>query len=340
MKFLLGNAKNAEQNTEKILMDASTVRRMKKQLRRQIISMALCLVIITIAAVAFVTQAWFAMNREATGNENSIVSDTPGASLYIRDSADTTTAFATEVTKSASGALFPSSTADLSNWYYASGFTYNTSTVTGSGYKYTVNTPIANAYTLISPFTDAAAGTYANAYEGNTRVAYYKSSNNLYTTKDTLDLYLDSTNPITVSYADNATAQKQLLNALRVGIAVGGTMKLIYAPLAESGTGNSNGSSADTFYYISGGNLTNANSVVKTTSSLTPFLAQKKANSDVLYEAASGSPTPLGTATTSGVNVDVYVWLEGTDAQALYGLADNDIKGINVTIHYVGVEPA
>lgn len=337
MKF---TKEKTENNKDTVVMDAAAIALMKKRMHQQILSMALCLAVVSVAAFAFITRAWFASNREVIGDDNSIISDTPSPSLYIRDAADTTTQYATAVTKRASGALFPSSTADLSNWYYASGFTYNTSTVTGSGYDYTVNTPVANAYTLISSFTDAAAGTYANAYEGNTRVAYYKASNNLYTANGPLDVYLDSTNPITVSYADNATAQKQLLNALRVGIAVGGTMKLIYAPLAESGTGNSNGSAADTFYYISGGNLTNASSVVKTTSSLTPFLATLANGSDHIYTPDSASGTPICQATTAGVNVDVYVWLEGTDAQALYGLADNDIKGINVTIHYVGVEPA
>ncbi len=339
MKFV--KKEKTEKSNDKIVMDAAAIALMRKRMRQQLLSMALCLAVVSVAAFAFVTRAWYAANREVIGNDNSIVSDTPSPSLFIRDASDVTMAYASEVTKTSSGALFPSSTANLSNWYYASAFTYTPQTVAGVGYTYTVNTPTATTYTLISAFTDAAAGTYSNTYENATKVAYYKSSNNIYTSNGPLDVYLDSTNPITVSYdTSNAIVQKQLLNALRVGISVGGTMKLIYAPLAESGTGNSSGSSADTFYYISGGSLTNASSVVKTTSTLTPFLATLNVGSDHVYTPDAGSPTPICQATTAGVNVDVYVWLEGTDAQALYGMSDNDLKGINVTIKYVGVEPS
>ena len=341
VKFTKANPGKNEKSTEKTVANKTAILLMKKRMHQQLLSMALCLLVVSIASFALITRAWFAMNRTVTGNDNTITSDTPSASLYIRDASDLTTAYASEVTKSASGSLFPSSTADLTNWYYASAFSYTPRTVTGSGYTYTVNDPTATAYTLISSFTDAAAGTYTNAYENATKVAYYKSSNNLYTTQDSLDVYLDHTNPITVSYdTSNAIVQKQLLNALRVGIYTGGAMKLIYAPLAESGTGNSSGASADTFYYISSGSLTNASSVVKTTSTLTPFLASPSLANDQIYTPDSGSPTPICTATTAGVNVDVYVWLEGTDAQALVGLSDNDLKGINVSIKYVGVEPS
>ena len=332
--------KTRKNEQEKIVMDAAVIARMKKQMRRQLVSLMLCLVVVSIAAFAFITRAWFAMSRSVENHDNTITSDTASPSLFIRDASDLTTQYASEITKTASGSLFPSSTADLSNWYYASAFSMTPNTVAGVGYSYTVNTPTATSYTLISAFTDAAAGTYTNTYEGATKVAYYKASNNLYTSTGSLDVYLDSTNPITVAYdTSNAIVAKQLLNALRVGIVANGTMKLIYAPLAESGTGNSSGSSANTFYYISGGSLTNASSVVKTSSSLTPFLASLALGSDHIYEPDSLTPTPLCTATTAGVNVDVYVWLEGTDAQALLGLSDNDLKGINVSVKYVAVEP-
>ena len=325
-------------NSEPVSMDAAAIAKLKRQLRTQILTLTLCVAVAGAAAFAFATRAWFAMNREVSSSDNTISSDTASPSLYIRKTGDLTTAYASAVTTPASGSLFPSSTGDLTNWYFASGFTYTPQTVTGSGYTYTVNTPIANAYTKITSFISADAGTYTNTYESKTRTAYYLSKVNLYTTDGNLDVYLNSVNPITVAYDPLAVSDsKVLLNALRVGISVGGTMKFIYAPVAESGTGNSSGASADTLYYInSSGVLTAAGANVVT--SLTGFTAQTRAGSDYLYEPVTAA-TPICTATTSGTDVYLYVWLEGTDAQALYGLADNDLKGIDVTVNYVGVEP-
>ena len=324
---------------------AAAVALMKRQMRRHIVMMAIALTVICLASFAFVSHAWFAMNRKVASNDNSIVSDTGNSSLFIRDASDLTFQNAETVTKTTGATLFPISTSDLANWFYASGFAASSQTVAGSGYTYTVNTPVANAYTKIASFTDADAGTYANAYEGRTVTAYYKSEINLYTSGADLDVYLDAAAPITVAYdTSNATVAKNLLDCLRVGIEVGGSKVLIYAPLAESGTGNSQGASADTFYYItevsSTPTLTAANSSgtnVYTSSTLAPFLAQQVGSSD-LYETTASTTTAICTADSDGTDVTVYVWLEGTDAQALYGLADSDLKGISVTINYVGVE--
>lgn len=317
--------------------DAAAIADMKKQLGRQIILLALFFVFACAAVFAFASRAWFAVNRDVTSNDNSITSDSSSPSLFIRKQGDSQTAYASRVSTDTSVRLFPASTADLSNWYYASGFTYSSRQVAGSGYTYTVNTPSANAYTRIAAFTSADAGTYTNTYEGRTVTAYYLSKINLYTQTGNLDVYLNNVSPITVEYdSESLVAQKQLLNCLRVGISSGGAMKLIYAPVSESGTGNSQGASANTLYMIQSGSLTAAGSTVKT--SLTDYLAQLSAGSDTIY-TATGS-TKICTATPSGTDVNVYVWLEGTDAQALYGLSDSDLKGINVTINYVGVEPA
>ncbi|MBR3640608.1 MAG: hypothetical protein IKN53_01085 [Oscillibacter sp.] len=325
----------AEPANDQQTQDRVAIELMKKQLRQQIAVLTATLAVMGIAGFAFVTHAWFAMNRDVTAQDSAISSETPSPSLFIRKGSDNTEAHATAVSSESTSALFPISTVNMSDWYYASAFSYNSREVEGDGYTYIVNDPIATAYTRIASFTDAAAGTYNNTYEGKTRTAYYRSDVNLYTTNGDLDVYLNATNPITVSYAENATEAKQLLNALRVGIVANGTMKFIYAPAAESGTGNSQGSAANTFYTISSGTLTAANSTVLT--SLTDYTASLKAGSTVIYEAAQGH-TSLGTATSAGLNVSVYVWLEGTDAQALFGLSDSDVKGINVTLNYVGVE--
>ncbi len=105
---------------------------------------------------------------------------------------------------------------------------------------------MASAYSAASVSVLPASpyvGTYTNTMEGGaSKTAYYFSPCNLYTTRGSLDVYLDPTNPITVSYT--ATPGKALDSALRVGVAVGGVMEFIYAPAAESEVGNSLGSTA------------------------------------------------------------------------------------------------
>ena len=128
---------------------------------------------------------------------------------------------------------------------------------------------------------------------------------------------------------------RDMMSAVRVGVEVGGTLKFIYAPYAESGTGNSSGGaiSADTFYAVdSATSVATLNSVV---TSLSQYQALATGDSDSPYEA--GSATSLGVAVPSGLQVRVYVWIEGTDAQAILGTSDNDEQGLNVTLKYVGI---
>ena len=250
---------NEQNNGAVQATDAAAIARMKRQMRRQILIMALCLVVVGIAAFAFASRAWFAMNTQVISQDSGVTSDSMSPSLFIRAQSDNAKVYASSIATSTGASLFPSSTIDLTNWFYASGFTYNSSTQTQGGYTYTINTPVATTYTKITSFTDADAGTYDNAYEDKERTAYYCSKVNLYTVNGDLDVYLNNVDPITVTYdTSNNVEAKQLLNALRIGIYAGGSMKLIYAPVAESGTGNSQGAAANTFYAISNGALTSA----------------------------------------------------------------------------------
>ena len=304
-------------------------KKLKKELLAQIILLLIFMSVFLFALGAYITKAWFATNYNASIDNSNITSATASPSLYIRESNDNTKVYATNVITTSTHPLFPISTANLENWYYASGFTFQQQQVN----NYIIATPFANQYTAISSFVDADGGIYYNTYEEANKTAYVKSSINLYTTIDTLDVYLDSTNPVVINYVENAVPAKELLSCLRVGIA-SNSMLFIYAPVAESGAGNSTGATADTFYCINAGNLTNASSLVKT--SLTDFTAELTGVNT--YSPTTGAHS-LGTATENGLDLTVYIWLEGTDAQALYGLVDNDIKGINVQINFVGVIP-
>ena len=47
----------------------------------------------------------------------------------------------------------------------------------------------------------------------------------------------------------------------------------------------------------------------------------------------------LATATGTGTPVQIYVWLEGTDAQAILSKSDN-ASGLKLSVYFTGVEAA
>ena len=47
----------------------------------------------------------------------------------------------------------------------------------------------------------------------------------------------------------------------------------------------------------------------------------------------------LATATSAGTPVQIYVWLEGTDAQAILSKSDN-ASGLKLSVYFTGVEAA
>jgi len=173
--------------------------------------------------------------------------------------------------------------------------------------------------------------TYDNSLDGDDKVAYAYSEYMLYTNTGTLAVYLDPTDPITVQYGINNPSVR-LMNALRVGVVVDDTLKFVYAPVTESGTGNSSGSTANTFQAVSSATAV-SNATVLT--NLNTYKATSTGDTSAPY--SGGSATSLGNADTAGLQVKIFVWLEGTDAQAILGESDNDLQGINVSLKYVGV---
>ncbi len=316
-------------------IEAEFRQQFRKKLRFQIVLMAICFFTLCTSTYAYVTQAWYSNNREVTNADNSITSDVATNSLFISPGTTVDGLYSIGLVKTwpNTAKLFPISTRDCSTWWYVDTFA---PALNDAGTAYVAK---ATHYTSASATVTDGVATYNNTLDGDGKVAYVVSEYMLYTSKDPLDVYLDPTTPITVSYED-PDGSKNLKGALRIGVVVGGTMKFIYAPDAESGTGNSTGqSTANTFYGVTDattvGTLATSNAVI---TSLTGF--QATATGSDIEPYAKGSATALGQATAAGVQVRVYVWLEGTDAQAMLGVSDNDLQGINVTVKYVGVTPA
>jgi len=294
---------------------------------------ALILVVLCFAVITRFSRAWFANNRQVSGADSMVTSATT-TSLFVEKGTvlPAQKNYYTIVSHlwQNEGALYPISTKDCTNWWYASSFdtvidgSGNASLVADGFTRATVGNSISTTTIVESNY----AGSYLNSFENNTqRVAYLYEDYILYTNDENLEVYLNPTNPITVAYAQNDITAKRLNEAVRVAVVIGST-KIFYAPISETGAGNS--VNAVTGF----SNVRDATTVESfSMTNLAPYQAVTGAQPHT-YEAGT---TSLGTATPSGIHARVYIWLEGTDAQALLGMSDKDLKGLVVNVSFVGV---
>lgn len=167
--------------------------------------------------------------------------------------------------------------------------------------------------------TFAKATTQTYTYNEKTYTAYSVGSYILYTDGESLDVYL-GTGGITLT--TTGAAGKSLSDALRVGVKTEKTL-LIYAPVQEEGgykavTGANTTADAANVY---DGNTISLWQVIQTEDGYIP------------------PANKLATATSDGTQVRIYVWLEGTDAQAILSKSDN-ASGLKLSVYFTGVEAA
>lgn len=166
-------------------------------------------------------------------------------------------------------------------------------------------------------FAKATAQTYT--YNNKEYTAYSVGSYILYTDGEPLDVYLGAGG---ITLTTTGAAGKSLSEALRVGVKTEKTL-LIYAPVREDGgykavTGTNTTAAAANVY--DGTNIS-AWQVTQTEDGYTP------------------PANKLATATDTGTQVQIYVWLEGTDAQAILSKSDN-ASGLKLSVYFTGVEAA
>lgn len=255
------------------------------------------------------TYAWFSMNTQVTATgmqvkaraEGGIVISNAGKAAW----SDTGTA-----STGAATALYPTSTADLTNWYH------NKST----------NADDANAATNGAGSTGYDVLTSSLAYSDttyNAGIAYIDSQSSGaegYGTWDAADSSYYLLNKFYVkSSGDVLTGTKFYINdvkvtsssshvaldkCLRVGIKIAGDSNTyIYAPIS-GGTAT---------YYVAGGS-----------SGTTPITAGTKNRETTI--------TSIGNTDNTSTEVDVYIWYEGEDANC----KSTNISGI--TLDTISVE--
>lgn len=344
--------KRLDEPTEELTPEERRLR-----LTRSITRTAGAFLILAFAVFAYGSMAWFSSNKNVDAADAGIQSAEGPVALFIGSGSTPDGAHHVSVSKNLTGSkLFPISTLDLSNWYYvsswtrgyydtANGWTAESSADAGHGDL----SLIANGYTLVTP-ADADADcayTYVNAAEGDTaangktHVAYLATDYNVYTNRGVMDVYLSPEDPITVTPATSGT--RQLEKALRIAVRVedgsASPLTFIYAPYEEEAGKVGNCASEKkgaNYYYVSGTSaITQTTSVLAGDGALSAY--QAVAETDGTYSVTG--VTSLGTADeTDGLHLKIFIWLEGTDQQALTGISDNDTRGITVGLNLVGIE--
>lgn len=316
--------KRAERSPE----TAALVKKYRKQ-----IAVTLILCLISIGVIAGATAAWYANNKKVSASDANITSETPTASLYIAKGNTNDKAYYTSVNASASDpankGLYPISTVDCKNWYYVSGWK-----AVDKGDNSGSLIPMASSYTLVNnPTAEGMVVTYTDAVTNKEHVAYYKQPFTIYTDRDSLDVYLAG---LDVSAQGDAA---KLQSGLRIAITnETGELLLYYAPNSESGTGNSLHALTGKYTGIKGTGEADIQEIPTTLSDLSGILATPVAGSTTEYNVAG--LTSFGAANTTGLVLNTYVWLEGTDAQTLGHITGGITEPLSVTFTFVGVEKA
>lgn len=166
-------------------------------------------------------------------------------------------------------------------------------------------------------FEKATAQTYT--YNEKTYTAYSVGSYILYTDGDPLDVYLGAGG---ITLTTIGTAGKSLSEALRVGIKTEDTL-LLYAPVREDGG----------YKAVTGTNTTADAANVYDGTTISEWQVTQTEDGYTLPK------NKLATATGTGTPVQIYVWLEGTDAQAILSKSDN-ASGLKLSVYFTGVEAA
>lgn len=310
--------------------------------------------IITIAAVIALivgSIAWFANNSEVRANNAMVTVGTPSASLFIALGDTIDKNYYSSVSLGTTKSLYPISTVDCANWYYVSSWKSVLANPDVPTDKTT--TPVACGYSKAENISfDANDSAAKYTVDERTFYAFYKQTVNVYTDRDSLDVYLSPDQPISLSYSSDSftAAQKARADRIRSGLRVAVTvadasgneqLMLYYVPVDENGKGNSAGAKANAYHGIYG---VNENDIAElsdyyNSTTIGAITAELNADSKNEYLKKSGSVLLGNADSEKGLVLNAYVWLEGTDAQTLKDITAGINDGLSVVLSVVGVEP-
>lgn len=284
-----------------------------KALRRQLMA-AIAMVVVSIVALSSSTYAWFAANSKVTATGMQVQAATEGGiEIAYTTSRQLTGTYATSATAGAAAAssLAPTSTLDTTAWYHASAALATASTARPESYETLSITE--------SPITGQAFGKLGGVTSDDVTTNYYMVQTfNIRSTSATSPAKGLSVDSVTV--AGNSADMSQ---ALRVAVVLEGGNTLIYDPVANDLTSyavyksfTGDGSIGDPYTATKAGDVTCTDATVKT----------------LLASTSTIVIPPKGDSANGGVDVKVYIWFEGEDAQ-LY--SDHfATEGLTITVNF------
>ena len=304
-----------------------------KVLKKQLIS-AILMVIVSMIALSAATYAWYVANSTVKSVSSTIAARGNGFVLQIVKAGESLDHGSDQALSSITEGheISPSSTDNCGTWYVPKHWNDTTTKVV----------------VYQTPPELQADGTYTIG--DKSYYAYIVGDYTVYTITNTgnADVYLDNSvdgGAIQVLVAnDNGTfrpANTRVAASLRVGIVINDVLKVVYAPIEPTGEGNDKNPTAgwgvvkDTtstkaagYAHISGTNYTDQNgknwAVTKTASG----------------EYTLGGLDSLKIAenvTSTGVDMKIYVWMEGTDADCINSVVNDDQSKYAVNVQLAGL---
>lgn len=302
-----------------------------KAIRKQLLA-AVAMVLVAAVALGSSTYAWFVSNNTVQANVIGVSAASANGNLYIVKGLDASGGKTTDSFSFSGQALYPISTKACDKWYVVTNWANNK----------------ANTYAQVqlTDNTTDGAGTYTYIYPNTnnkiTRNAYTVATFTIYTDAGEQDVYFDGKDAITVTGAAN-----DLDKSLRIGIFADNTLVAVYAPYAETAVGNSNDTtsvtqSAGSYYAITDSGLTLLKKTATPAADDDIFVSDLTGNKYVATTDNSGIVTAgtakLFTANSTGKQVRIVMWLEGTDGECTTEkVADTKDDTFKVSIDFTSI---
>lgn len=198
------------------------------------------------------------------------------------------------------------------------------------------------------------AGEYGDA--NDLHYAFIKSEYILYTITESgyADVYLDPSDGGAITVTTDGTATTDTIpKSMRVGITTQATdasgndvgeetLKVVYAPYAETGKGNDKDAIDGWTCIAAEGSASKLKKVSYPYIYDTTYTDQNNKNwaatkNGDAYEVAEGT-NPIATSVGyDGIKVRIYIWMEGTDADCVNNAAAEDTATYNVSVKFAGV---
>lgn len=308
-----------------------------KQMKRQL-AIASLSVVMAAVALGSATYAWFVSNTKVDGTTSTVSAQANGMVLQIAPDKDAIHDGSDHQTTAAilGHEISPSSTNDAISWFVPK--SWNGTDV--SGYQK-------------ATIADQLEGGYKLEGDPKTYYAYTMAEYTLYTINQTgeADVYLDnssSNGPVVVTASEGASKDwfNKIKGSLRVGLLIDNELKVVYAPVLPTGSGNDVSATegwscvnpdslsvtmAPTYAHVYGGNMIDQNGK--------NWGATGSGDS---YVKPTGDAQMLAHVGYNGTNFKVVIWMEGTDSdcQNMSGLdVGEGSPTFDVTVSLVGIVP-